>query len=118
MVQEVEGREPQLQLLPLRHLEALEERQITVEERRAVNVRPYKRAVGALRWRSEAIRIEVLTGFEVRARVTCQHRDENQISSVASQPSLRTNTDRVSVNDSVPIVCVHVSIGIRLDGST
>ena len=96
-------------------LKVLNSAKIAIEERRAVNIGPDQRAVGAIRRRSEATRVEVLAGFQISAWVAGQQRYQGQICGVGAQPSLRTYTDSVSVDNRVAVVGVHGAVGVRLN---
>lgn len=74
MVQEVERREAQLQALAFAEFEILEKREITVEVRRALNVKPNDTAITSNAWRGETARIEVLAGPQITAWVAGRSR--------------------------------------------
>ena len=61
MIDEVKGFKSQLELLFLPDLEVLEQRQIAIEERRALNVRPDDVAYLTRLRRRKAARVEVLS---------------------------------------------------------
>src|ERR1035438_5668009 len=91
MVQEVESFKPQLNLLLLPDGEVLVKRQIAVEQRRTLDVRPDDVSNLTRSRRSKAGGVKVLSGFEARSWVANQ--DRNQWSGIGSQ--IRRVADRV-----------------------
>jgi len=83
VVQEVESREAELQALALTDFEVLEQGQIAIEVRRALDIGPNDAAVGSDGRSSKAAWVKVLPGFQVAARIASQSRD--QCFSICSQ---------------------------------
>ena len=79
VIQEVDSRNAELQFLPLRDLEILEQCQIAVKVSRPPHVRPFQRALLPVRRHSEALVIKGLTGLQMLRRVTEQRWHEEVI---------------------------------------
>src|SRR5579864_1654493 len=76
VVQEVEGFKTQLKLLSLSDVEVLVKRQIAVEKRRTLDIRPDDVSyLARSRWR-KAGRVEVLPRRQALARVAGQHHNQ------------------------------------------
>src|SRR5580698_8885532 len=64
VIQEIDSRNAELQLLPLRDLEILEQCQIAVKVSWASHVRPLQRTLLSIVRRTEAVRVEILPGLQ------------------------------------------------------
>src|SRR5262249_4795171 len=96
MVHPVVEVEPELQLLALRDLEVLEQAHIPIEIPRSIDRRQVETTVLAgLRWRGEAIRVDVLMRFQSLRRIARQDRVELDVGRTEQRDIADGNTIRI-----------------------
>lgn len=84
MVQEVEGGDTELKVLPFGDVEGLVQGQVAVKEGRPMDVRHIHHTIGALSRKSETIAVDILIGLEVRGGTTRQSRLQRNAGSTES----------------------------------